>query len=152
MPTSVWNKQTFSIATDDLSTLTRDEFTTVMGSLIIDLVSAPITPGTYHIRLNAVMGGIQIFLPAYAKVHLNGETLWGGKRVYRGEAFWKHMQQAVANTVIRMPTTTPAWVTAAYEDYPVTLQFTINTTMGGVHIYQLEPSSSDSKHASQLDN
>jgi hypothetical protein len=138
MPTSMWNKQTFSIATDDLSTLTGDEFTTIMGSLVIDLVSAPITPGTYNIRLSAIMGGIQIFLPAYAKVQLNGETFWGGKRVFHVEAFWNEMQQAFANSNFQVSRTLPEWATASYEEYPVTLRFTINTTMGGAHLYQLD--------------
>lgn len=70
MPTSVWNQQTFSIATDDLSALTQNASTTVMGGLVIDLISAPITPGTYDIRLTSVMGRIQIFLPAYAKLQV----------------------------------------------------------------------------------
>jgi hypothetical protein len=151
MPTSVWNKQTFSIATDELSTLTRDEFTTVMGSLVIDLVSAPITPGTYDIRLTAVMGGIQIFLPAYAKVLLNGETFWGSKRIYHGEAFWKEMREAFANSTIQVPTTLPVWATASHKEYPVALRFTINTTMGGAHIYQLDPTSIEGKYVSQSD-
>jgi Cell wall-active antibiotics response 4TMS YvqF len=148
MPTSMWNKRTFSIATDELSALTDDEFTTVMGSLIIDLVSAPITPGTYDIRLTAIMGGIQIFLPAYAKVQLNGETFWGGKRIYRGKEFSQEMQQAFANSTIQVPTTPPLWATASYEEYPVILRFTINTTMGGANIYQLEPNSDESSQLS----
>lgn len=149
MPVSIWNKQTFSIATDDLSSLAHDEFTTVMGALVIDLVSAPITPGTYHIRLNAVMGGIQIFLPAYAKVQLNGESFWGGNRVYRGAAFWQGMRKAFANSIVAVPPTPPAWAAASYEEYPVTLQLTINTKMGGAHIYQLASNSVESKHTSE---
>lgn len=112
IPVSMWNKQTFSIATDDLSALTQDKLTTVMGALVVDLVSAPITPGTCPIRLNAVMGGIQIFLPSYARVQLNGETFWGGNRVYRGEAFWQEMRKASTNTIIQVPSTPPAWATA----------------------------------------
>ncbi len=152
MPVSMWNKQTFSIATDELSELTNGEFTTVMGALVIDLVSAPIEPGTYDIRLNAVMGGIQLFLPAYAKVHLNGETFLGGNRVYRGEAFWREMRKAFANTIVPVPSTPPVWATASYEDHPVTLHLTISTTMGGAHIYQLEPNPVESKPVSQVDN
>jgi hypothetical protein len=138
MTTSVWNKQTFSIATDELSALTGDGFTTVMGRLVIDLVSAPIPAGTYDIRLTAVMGGIEIFLPAYAEVQLNGETFWGGKRQYGGEAFWQEMREAFANSDIQVPATPPEWATASHEAYPVTLRFTINTVMGGTQIYQLE--------------
>ena len=152
MPTSMWNKHAFSIATDELSALTGEEFTTVMGGLLIDLVSAPITPGTYDIRLTAIMGGIQIFLPAYAKVQLNEETYWGGKRIYHGKAFQQEMRQAFSNTTIQAPMPLPVWATASYEDYPVTLRFTIKTIMGGAHIYQLEPNLAESKHASQPDN
>ena len=148
----MWNKQTFSIETDGLSAITGGEITTVMGALVIDLVSAPITPGTYDIRLNAVMGGIQLFLPAYARVQVNGETFWGGNQVYRGETFWQEMRKAFANSTIHVPTTLPVWATASYEEYPVTLRFTINTTMGGAQIYQLDPNSVESNHASQPEN
>jgi hypothetical protein len=139
MPTSVWNKHIFSIANDELSALAGGTFTTVMGSLVIDLVSAPISPGTYDIRLTAAMGSIQIFLPAYARVLLNGETFWSGRRVVHGEAFWQEMQNAALNSNLQVPNTVPAWATASHEEYPVTLRFTINTIMGGLHIYQLEP-------------
>ena len=152
MPTSLWNKQIFSIATDELSALMHDELTTVMGSLVIDLVSAPIAPGTYPIRLNAMMGGIQIFLPAYAKVVLNGERFWGGTRIYRGDAFWQEMREAFAHSTIQIPSTPPAWASASHAEYPMTLQLTINTTMGGMHIYQLAPNSVESKHTAQPDN
>lgn len=148
MSTSMWSKQTFSIATDDLSVLTGDEFTTVMGALVIDLVSAPIAPGDYDIRLTAIMGGIQIFVPAYAKVQLHGGTLWGGKKIYRGEGFWQEMREAFNDANIRVPTALPAWAKASYEENPVTLRFTINTIMGGAQIYQMEPDSVESKHTS----
>lgn len=140
MPTSVWNKRTFSIAIDELSALTGDNFTTVMGSLIIDLVSAPIPAGTYDIRLTAIMGNIQIFLPAYAQVQLNGATFWGGKRLDHDETFWEKLREASTNSDIEVPATPPVWATASYEEYPVTLRFTINAIMGRAHIYQPEPS------------
>lgn len=148
MPTSVWNKQTFSIATDELSALTHDEFTTVMGRLVIDLVSAPIPSGTYDIHLSAVMGGVQIFLPAYAEVQLNGETFWGGKQLYGSESFWQEMRQAFANSDVQIPTTPPVWATASHEAYPVTLRFRINAIMGGAQIYQLDTNPVESNHAS----
>ena len=145
MPTSVWNKHTFSIATDDLSELTGDSFTTLMGSLVLDLISAPIPSGTYDIRLSAIMGGIQIFLPAYAQVQLNGEDFWGGKQLYRHDEFWNEMQQAFTNSQLQVPTSLPAWATASHDEYPVTLRFHINTVMGGANLYQLESSAAERK-------
>jgi predicted membrane protein len=124
----MWNKQTFSIATDELSALTSNEFTTVMGALIIDLVSAPITPGIYNIHLTAMMGGIRIFLPAYAKVQLDGKPFWGDKRVYRPEQFWEEMRSAFANSDVQVP------------------------TLSGAGVYQLAPNSVESKHANQANN
>lgn len=37
-----------------------------MGGIAVDLISAPIEPGTYDIHFAAVMGGITMFLPACA--------------------------------------------------------------------------------------
>jgi hypothetical protein len=70
MPPSIWNKHTFSIATDELSALTHDEFTTVMGALVIDLVSAPIPSGPYDIRLTAIVGVSRYFFPPMPKYSL----------------------------------------------------------------------------------
>jgi hypothetical protein len=148
MATSVWNQQTFSLVTDDLSKLTGDQLTTVMGGLSIDLVSAPIPPGTYDIRLTAIMGGISIFLPAYANVLLNGETFWGGKRLYRSEDFWQEMRDAFSRSSVQVPTTPPAWATTSYAETPVTMRFTINTIMGRAQLYQLAPESVERKQAS----
>ncbi len=83
MATTMWSRRTFSIAADGLESFTGDEVTTIMGGLIMELVSAPIKPGVYDIRLTALMSGIRIFLPAYAKVELQGASFWGGKRLYR---------------------------------------------------------------------
>jgi hypothetical protein len=105
MATTMWSRRTFSIATDDLAAFTGDEFTTIMGGLTMDLVSAPIQPGLYAIRLTTLMGGIRIFLPAYAKVELHGASFWGGKRLYQSSEFWHQMQEAFAGSNVHVPTT-----------------------------------------------
>ena len=139
MATTIWSRRTFSIATDDLEAFTGDAFTTIMGGLIMELVSAPIQPGTYNIRLMALMGGIQIFLPAYAQVELHGTSFLGGKRLYKRNEFWPQMREAFTGSNLQVPPTPPAWAHAAYTEYPVTLRFTINAIIGGASMYQLEP-------------
>ena len=149
MATTMWSRRTFSIATDGLEAFTGDEFTTIMGGLIMELVSAPIKPGIYNIRLTALMGGIRIFLPAYAKVELHGASFWGGKRLYQSNEFWRQMQEAFAGSNVQVPTTPPAWARASYTEYPVTLRFTINAIVSGASIYQLEPNNVASMHTNE---
>ncbi len=139
MATTIWSRQTCSIARDGLAAFTGDEFTAIMGGLMMELVSAPIQPGVYNIRLTALMGGIRIFLPAYAKVELYGASFWGGKRLYRAQEFWQQLREAFAGSDAQLPATPPAWARASYAENPVTLRFTINAIVGGARVYQFEP-------------
>jgi hypothetical protein len=95
------------------------------------------------------MGGIQIFLPAYAKVELHGASFWGGKRLYQSHEFWHQMQEAFASSNTPVPTTPPAWARASYAEYPVTLRFTINALMGRASMYQLESNTVASAHTNK---
>jgi hypothetical protein len=137
--TSMWTRQTFSVARDGLEAITGDQVTTVMGGLVMELVSAPIAPGVYHMELTAFMGGIQLFLPANANVELRGASFWGGKQLYRDQEFWRRLHEAFAESGVQLPATPPAWAHASYAENPVTLQLTINAILGGASVYQLEP-------------
>jgi hypothetical protein len=145
----MWSRRTFSIATDGLEVFTGDDFTTIMGGLLMDLVSAPITPGIYNIRLTALMGGIRIFLPAYPRVELHGASFWGGKRLYQSNELWHQMRADFASSSVQMPAIPPEWAHASYTEYPVTLRFTINAIIGGATIYQFEPNNIASVPAAQ---
>jgi hypothetical protein len=149
MATTMWRRQTFSIAMDGLEAMTGDDFTTIMGDLVMDLVSAPIQPGIYTIRLTALMGDIRIFLPAYAKAELQGASFWGGKRIYRNNEFWHQVRAAFAGSDVQVPATPPTWARASYTEYPITLRFIINAIMGRASIYQLELNDAASIHANQ---
>jgi hypothetical protein len=146
MAAALWRRQTFSIATDGLELVTGDQLTTIMGGLIMELVSAPIQPGIYTIRLTALMGDIRIFLPAYAKAELQGASFWGGKRIYRNNEFWYQMRAAFAGSDVQVPATPPPWAHASYTEYPVTLRFIINTIMGRASVYQLESNTVANTH------
>jgi hypothetical protein len=146
MATMMWSRRTFSIATDGIEALTSDEFTTIMGGLLVDLVSAPIKPGIYTLRLTALMGGIYMFLPAYAKVELQGASFLGGKRLYQSNEFWQQVQEAFADSSVHVPTAPPAWAHASYTEHPVTLRLAINAIVGGARIYQLKPHTVASTH------
>lgn len=146
MAPTIWSRRTFSIAADGMAAITGAEFTTIMGGLVMELVSAPIEPGTYDIRLTAMMGGIRIFLPAYAKVELHGTSFWGGKRLHHNNEFWDQLRQAFDGSNVQVPATPPAWARASYAEHPVTLRFTINAIAGGASMYQLEPKTVASAH------
>jgi hypothetical protein len=139
MPVSMWKQHTFSLATDPLSDLTNARLTTVMGGIAVDLISAPIEPGTYDIRFAAAMGGITMFLPACAEVQTGGRSFWGGTRLRGAEQFWTEMRRVFATSSVRVPSTPPAWAIQPHDQRAVTLRISANSLMGGIEIYQLEP-------------
>jgi hypothetical protein len=138
MPLSVWKKNTFSLATDPLSQLATARLTTVMGGIAVDLISAPIEPGTYDIRFAAVMGGIKLFLPACATVQPDGRAILGGNRRHGAEQFWTEMKHVFAGSSVRVPSAPPPWAVQPNEERAVTLRISVDSLMGGMQIYQLE--------------
>lgn len=61
---------------------TTEEFeegraTAFMGGIQLDLVGATLTPGAY-LTLRAVMGGIDVVVPAHWRVEVMGRTFMGG--------------------------------------------------------------------------
>ena len=139
MPLSMWKQHAFSLATDPLSELTDARLTTVMGGIAVDLIGAPIEPGTYEVRFGAVMGGISLFLPACVTLEPTGRSLWGGTRRRGAQDFWTDMQRTFARTSVDVPSTPPRWAVQPHDERPVTLRVAVDSLMGGVEVHQLEP-------------
>jgi hypothetical protein len=138
MPMSMWKQHTFSLATDPISDLTKKRLTTVMGGIAVDLISAPIAPGTYDIEFAAVMGGITMFLPACATLEPGGRSVWGGTRINGAEQFWTEMRRVFAPSSVQVPATPPPWAIEPHQDRAVSLRISVSSLMGGMEIYQLE--------------
>jgi hypothetical protein len=138
MPLSIWKQHTFSLATDPISDLTNKRTATLMGGIAVDLISAPIEPGTYDIHFAAVMGGITMFLPACATLQPEGRSFWGGTRLHGTEQFWPEMRRVFAPTAIQVPSTPPPWAIEPHQQRDVTLRISVSSLMGGMEIHQLE--------------
>ena len=109
----------------------------VMGGVIVDLVSAPMEPGEYGLRVAAAMGGGEIYLPRYAKLAIDGLSFWGGKRVHVGKDHWERMRGRLLAAGVELPEEVPPYALEAFEERPVTVRFTVNALMGGFGVYRL---------------
>jgi hypothetical protein len=124
-----------------MSEIARARHTTLMGGIVIDLVSAPIDPGVYHLRFDAVLGGMRAFIPACARVQVGGPRSLGGAQLHDDQDFWREMQHAFSGTGVKVPANPPQWAVEPYEERPVTLHIAVTSVMGGAAIHQLEPES-----------
>lgn len=139
MSMSVWRRQVLSIAREPLSALAQVRHTTLMGGIVIDLVSAPIEPGVYRLRFDAVMGGMHAFLPACARVQLEGLRTLGGTQLHSDEDFWQEMRRSLSGTGVDVPKIPPQWAVESHKTRPVTLRIAVTSVMGGAAIHQLNP-------------
>ena len=136
MSSSGLGSQFYSISHSGLALFGQEPKTGVVGSITVDLVSAPIAPGEYHLALSTGVGGIEIFLPRYAQFTLDGGSVIGGRDIHDGEKHWKHIKRALHGKV-SLPDEIPAYALASHDECPVTLSLLLQTVGGGVDIYRL---------------
>jgi len=108
-----------------------------VGGLVIDLASAPITPGEHKLAIDVGIGGIEIFLPKYVKFTVEGGAAIGGHDVHEGPGLWNklvHKTQKLLNLSNQIPTHA---VEQADPAQPVSIHFVIDGTIGGIDIYRL---------------
>jgi|SRR5580698_4644096 hypothetical protein len=109
----------------------------LLGGLEIDLVSAPITPGTHRLEIEANVGGIEIYLPKYVKYTIEGGSVIGGEDVHDGFPFWERVGRKIA-AFARMPSKIPDQAIAnPTPDEPISIHLVIDGGIGGVDIYRL---------------
>src|ERR1043165_4943521 len=66
----------------------KEKIVSGIGGIVIDLVSAAIPPGEYTMSVESGVGGIEIYLPTYAKFTIEGTSVVGGADVHEGLGFW----------------------------------------------------------------
>jgi hypothetical protein len=112
-------------------------FIAVMGSIALDLVSAPIEQGEYQVEVSATMGSIEVFLPHYVQFTVEGGVSMGGGNVHEGPGVWEIVKQKLRSQIM-LPDRPPDFAIAeSNPERPVRIRFITHVTMGGVELYRL---------------
>lgn len=126
-----------SISTMGMALLYQGRISTVFGNIVIDLASAPITPGQYTLELDTKAGNITVYLPDYVQFTSDGKTFWGNRKTHQGLGVWKTTTKTFQN-IFGLPSRTPEYALAPVsQEYPVIIHLSISTGMGDVKIYRL---------------
>ncbi len=129
--------QTFSISHSGMKLFEQGTISTLMSGTVIDLVSAPIEPGEYHLDISVTMGGVEIFLPRYVQFTLEGSAIAGGRNVHEGPGVWETMKQKL-HYIVTLPEQPPDFAIAPFNpERPVRIHLVTHIMMGGVDIYRL---------------
>ncbi len=137
MPTTMFSSQLYSISHSGMFLFHQGPFIAVMGSISLDLVSAPIEPGEYQFELSATMGSIEVFLPHYVQFTVEGGLSMGGGNVHEGPGVWEIIKQKLRSE-IALPDQPPDFAIAeSNPELPVRIRFITHITMGSVELYRL---------------
>jgi Cell wall-active antibiotics response LiaF, C-terminal len=137
MPTTMFSSQLYSISHSGMSVFQQGPFVAVMGSIMIDLVSAPLEPGEYQVEVSATMGSIEVFLPHYVQFTVEGGVSMGDNNVHEGPGAWEVIKQKL-RTQILLPDQPPDYAIAqSNPERPVRIRFITHVTMGSVELYRL---------------
>jgi hypothetical protein len=108
-----------------------------VGGVVIDLVSAPIPPGEHDLHVQAVVGGVEIYLPRYALFTIEGTAGIGGADVHDGLGFWGALSHKVKGA-LHLPSQIPDHAVAPIDpSQPVKIRLHITRGVGGLDIYRL---------------
>jgi hypothetical protein len=96
----------------------------LFGGIVVDLASAPLAPGEHRLEIEAGLGGVEIYLPRYAKFVVEGGAAVGGQDVHDGLSLWDRLFKRVT-------------VAPAGHDQPVLIRIVVDRLIGGLDIYRL---------------
>jgi len=122
LPSTGMGAQCISISSSGMGLFEQGVISTGLGSIVVDLASAPIEPGEYHLDIKMGVGGVVIYLPHYVHFTLEGGLMIGGRTTHEvGPEGWARLTQAVQGTV-RLPAQAPDFVLAPPDPaHPVTI-------------------------------
>jgi hypothetical protein len=137
MSFSVLGSQHLSISQGGMEQFLRGKIGTVVGSITLDLASAPIPPGEYKIEVGSGVGSVEIYLPRYVQFTIEGTSILGSKEVHDGLDGWKRLVSQLRES-LELPGQPPAHSAApADPSRPVVIHFDIDTGLGSVDIYRI---------------
>jgi hypothetical protein len=137
MPTTMFSSQLYSISHSGMFVFQQGPFIAVMGSVMIDLVSAPIEPGEYQLEVSATMASVEVFLHHYVQFSVEGGVSMGGSNVHEGPGAWEIIKQKLRQQIL-LPDQPPDFAIAeSNPERPVRIRFITHVTMGSVELYRL---------------
>ena len=128
--------QYHSIAVSGMA-LFRNPIVSTIGGITIDLASAPLEPGVHVLRIESALGGVEIYVPAYVQLTVEGGRIVGGHDVHEGLGWIERAERGVRR-MFRMPNQIPQHVAAAPSE-PVSIRLVIDGVAGGLDVYRLAP-------------
>jgi hypothetical protein len=112
------------------------EISSVIGGVEVDLVSAPIPPGNYTMKITTGVGGVDIYLPAYVKFTVGGGAGLGGVDVVDGFDFFDRIGRKITGWVSSNPIPDHA-ARPSDPNAPVHVHFDVTRGVGGLQIHRL---------------
>ena len=108
-----------------------------IGGLVIDLASAPIEPGDHELRIEAGIGGIEIYLPRHVKFVVDGGSAIGGQDVHEGHGLLNTIGRKLGGLVGWHSPIPDEAVPSPDPTKPTTIRLVIEGVIGGIDIYRL---------------
>jgi hypothetical protein len=137
MPTTMFSSQLYSISHSGMFVFQQGPFVAVMGSVMIDLVSAPIEPGDYQVEVSATMASVEVFLPHYVQFTVEGGVSMGGSNVHEGPGAWETIKQKLRTQILLGDQPPDFAIAESNPERPVRIRFITHVTMGSVELYRL---------------
>lgn len=117
--------------------LFKEPIKSTVGGIVIDLASAPLSPGEHKLQIEAGIGGIEIYLPRYAKFVIEGGSAIGGQDVHDGVPVWDRMLERVKGW-LKLSNQVP--LHAVENPHPgeeIMIRIAIDGAVGGLDIYRI---------------
>ncbi|CAN5847192.1 hypothetical protein BH11MYX2_BH11MYX2_18390 [soil metagenome] len=110
----------------------------LLGSVTVDLVSAPIEPGDHRLQITSGVGGVEIFVPSYVEVLVDGGPMVGGQDVHDGHGAMTRLGHRILGWFGGSPKI-PAYAVAPSSSLPTRVHLVLDGVAGGLDIYRLSP-------------
>ena len=128
--------QFHSISVSGMALFARPIESTV-GGIVVDLASAPIQPGHHELKIDVSIGGIEIYVPSYVQLTMDGGAVIGGYDVHEGLG-WLERAERSMRRLLRLSNQVPANAPPAPTE-PISIHCVIEGGIGGVDVYRLPP-------------
>jgi hypothetical protein len=137
MPTTMFSSQVYSISRSGMFLFQQGPFIAVLGSIALDLVSAPIEPGEYQLEISTTMGSVEVFLPHSVQFTVESGLSLGGGNVPERPGVWEIIKQKLRPEIL-LPDQPPDFAIAeSNPERPVRIRFITHSTLGSVELYRL---------------
>jgi hypothetical protein len=126
--------QFHSIGTSGMAIFDRP-IESVIGGIVVDLASAPLAPGQHRLEIDAAIGGIEVFVPRYVQLTVEGGAAIGGQDIHDGMPIWLRATNKLKDW-LGLSNRIPAAAPPAPAE-PIAVHLVVNGGVGGLDIYRI---------------